>query len=286
MKIGIIADLLQLPLDQTIEAAAQFNIQGIQMYAHGRRWNLCNLDDKQLAQMRADCERKNLEFTALCGDLGGHAFENAAENQDRIAKVKRIIDVAHILGAPVITGHIGVVLPDRTNVKRRNMQTALYEVGNYAFENGIFFAIETGPELPETLRDFIKEINSPGIKVNLDPANIKMVLNYSPIKAVEILMPYIVHSHAKDGHHVKKCDPAKIYDAFAEGGFVKLLAETGELFHELPLGRGDIDWKEYLKALKNGGYDGYLTVEREVGVNPFAEIKYAVEFLRTQLAAL
>ena len=36
----------------------------------------------------------------------------------------------------------------------------------------------------------------------------------------------------------------------------------------------------YLKALEEIGYKGFLTIEREVGDNPTADIEKAVRFLR------
>jgi sugar phosphate isomerase/epimerase len=45
-----------------------------------------------------------------------------------------------------------------------------------------------------------------------------------------------------------------------------------------------VDWKRYLKALKEEGFDGYLTIEREVGENPEQDIKIAVDFLKNLLA--
>ena len=38
-------------------------------------------------------------------------------------------------------------------------------------------------------------------------------------------------------------------------------------------------WPEYLKALDDIGYKGFLTIEREVGDNPEADIRKAVSFL-------
>ena len=54
----------------------------------------------------------------------------------------------------------------------------------------------------------------------------------------------------------------------------------------MPLGEGDVPWPRYLKTLKDIGYDGYLTIEREVGENPAADIAVAATFLREQLAKL
>jgi len=145
-------------------------------------------------------------------------------------------------------------------------------------------AVETGPETAAELAEFLRRVGSPGIRVNFDPANLKMVHNADIAEAVRILGSDIVHTHAKDGVHYRRCDPERVYDAFARGGFEQLVAETGRLFAETPLGRGQVDFPRYLAALRNVGYDGYLTIEREVGSNPAADIREAVEFLRNQLA--
>jgi sugar phosphate isomerase/epimerase len=108
-----------------------------------------------------------------------------------------------------------------------------------------------------------------------------MVQNDDPVKAVYALKDFIVHTHAKDGVQYKPCDPVKVYNAFAEGGVEGL--NIGELFNELPLGEGSVDWDRYLAALSEVGYDGYLTIEREVGANPEADIRTAVNFLKGKI---
>ena len=48
---------------------------------------------------------------------------------------------------------------------------------------------------------------------------------------------------------------------------------------EVPLGEGGVPWDGYLAALRGIGFDGYLTIERECGDNPTADIEKAVKFL-------
>ncbi|MFW6006718.1 MAG: sugar phosphate isomerase/epimerase family protein, partial [Halanaerobiales bacterium] len=144
------------------------------------------------------------------------------------------------------------------------------------------FAIETGPEKCEVLKGFLDSLNSNGVRVNYDPANLVMVTGDDPVAGVHTLQDYIVHTHAKDGIMLKKSDPKKIYDYFAEGGIEDMRLE--EFFLEKPLGEGDVDFPEYLEALAEIGYDGYLTIEREVGENPEKDIKKAVKFLNKILS--
>ena len=55
---------------------------------------------------------------------------------------------------------------------------------------------------------------------------------------------------------------------------------------EVPLGEGEVPWPRYLTALREIGYEGYLTIEREVGEDPAADIVTAAKFLREQLKAM
>lgn len=48
------------------------------------------------------------------------------------------------------------------------------------------------------------------------------------------------------------------------------------------MGEGAVNWDNYLKALHDIGYQGFLTIEREVGDDPATDIRKAVEFLRAK----
>ena len=139
------------------------------------------------------------------------------------------------------------------------------------------FAIETGPEPAAVLKQFLDGLHSTGVAVNLDPANLVMVTGDDPVRAVHTLRDYIVHTHAKDGVKLADNDPEVVY------GLVKNDVPTGRGFEEVPLGEGAVDWPRYLAALDEIGYRGYLTIEREVGPDPAADIAMAVRFLRAQM---
>ena len=117
--------------------------------------------------------------------------------------------------------------------------------------------------------------------MNLDPANFVMVTGQDPVEAVYLLKDYIVHTHAKDGVMLKKTSARVIYDHFADGGIEAL--NIADYFNETVLGEGHVDFDAYLDALNKIGYNGYLTIERETGGNPSADIALAADFLRKKL---
>ncbi len=277
--IGIIADCLNLPFKESMEACARLGADGVQLYAVEGEMAPENLSAADIAEKRRIIHDCGLRVSALCGDLGGHGFQRTEENPLKIQRSKRIVDLALELGTTVVTTHIGVI-PEQTNSETYQvMQEACNQLADYAHRNGAFFAIETGPEPAERLARFLHSLDSPGVAVNLDPANLVMVTGDDPVQAVYTLREYIVHTHAKDGRMLKRADPAEVYGFFAEGGIGDLRLE--EYFREEPLGQGTVDFPAYLAALEHIGYDGFLTVEREVGANPADDIALAVGYLRS-----
>ena len=140
---------------------------------------------------------------------------------------------------------------------------------------GSHFAIETGPETSAALKRFLDGLHSTGVAVNLDPANLVMVTGDDPAQAVYNLKDYIVHTHAKDGIMLQRTNPEYIYRVTPMPEEIKGI----KFFREVPLGEGSVPFAPYLKALEDIGYRGFLTIEREAGEDPAADIGLAKDYL-------
>lgn len=259
MKVGIILGTLGTgSLRRDLQRAMAIGAHGVQL------WIVDNeLDPKHLTgtgrQELADyMESLGLERSALCGDIGG--FADSATVDQRVARTKTMFDLCVDLKTPILTTHIGIVPEDRDSKAYAALVDAVREVANYAARRDCCFATETGPESGEHLAAFLKAVESAGAKVNYDPANLCMN-GFDHLNDARMLREYIVHTHAKDG----------IYRSGAEGQY-----------QEVPLGKGDVDFPEYLAILREIGYSGYLTIERECGDDPVADIVEAVTFLKKQ----
>ena len=281
-KIGVMTDSFRVPLIEGIKKAKSLGAEGIQVYATKGEMAPENLSKTQRRDILDRIKSEGLVISALCGDLGGHGFMHKDDNDWRIEKSKRIMDLARELETDVVTTHIGVVPEDERVQRYSVMQKACFELAQYGDEVGASFAIETGPETAPVLRRFLDSLGAKGVRVNLDPANFVMVTGDDPVEAVKILAPYIVHTHAKDGIRLLKKSPEVIYGV----SDIEDEIQTGEAFREVPLGQGGVDFPAYLKALHDIGYSGFLTIEREVGDNPEKDIQLAVEFLNDQIRKL
>ena len=275
-SIGVILESFKTDRSDAIKKAAELGVKGIQMYATTGQNAPENLSRSDRIALKNEVYNNGLVFSALCGDLG-MGFGNKEKNPELIEKSKRIVELAKELGTDIITTHIGVVPSDKNHERYKIMQEACFELARFADSMDAHFAIETGPETSDVLKGFLDDLHSTGVAVNLDPANFKMVTGDDPIKAVYTLKDYIVHTHAKDGNRLNIGNPEFIYRAVhpVPEGFDDI-----RYFEEVPLGTGSVDFPNYLKALEEIGYKGFLTIEREVGENPKKDIKTAFDFLK------
>ena len=274
MKIGVIVESFRQGLDGGLKAAADVGAHGIQMYATEGATHPDHLKGSARKDLLNQVRDRGLEFSAVCADFG-HGFGDAAANPKLVEDSKKIVDLTVELDCSVVTTHIGVVPQQRSHPRYGVMLEACAELARYGAAQGATFAIETGPEPAAILRAFLDEIGEPrGLGVNFDPANLVMVCLEDIPAAVALLAPYTVHTHAKDGINLQPVDAEKLY-----GGQLDWEA----YIKEVPLGQGSVDFPQYLAALKQTGYDGYLTIEREVGDNPRADIEMAVGFLQKLL---
>lgn len=262
-RIGVIVDSFKLGARKGIEKAAEVGADGFQIYVTQGEMAPEKMGAAERAAFRAFVKSKGLLISALCGDLG-KGFLDPKENPEVIRRSKLFIDLAVDLGTRIVTTHIGH-LPDDPNAPAWAVGLeAVTELARYAESRGCLFASETGPESPTLLKRFLDAIPVGGMKVNYDPANFIMLGPFDHIGGVKVLQNYIVHTHAKDGVCLMKNE---------SGGMNSFL--------EVPLGEGGVAFKHYLAALDGIGYDGFLTIEREVGDDPAADIAKAVRFLRS-----
>lgn len=276
MKIGMMVESFRTDFYSALKLAKKLGADGVQAYANSEIINekMTSLHIKELKKVIED---EGLVFSALCGDFGGNRMYYLPNDfRQEIEREKRILEIAKQLGTDIVTTHIGVVPNVKNCFQYENMHKTCRELAEFADSIGGHFAVETGPERSEILKEFLDGLGSKGVAVNLDPANLVMCAGDVASRAVYNLKDYIVHTHAKDGVQYKQIDTKAIYAPY----FYGIDGNQEEVFKEVPLGEGGVDWDKYFKALKDIGYNGFLTIEREVGDNPTADIQTAVDFLK------
>ena len=187
----------------------------------------------------------------------------------RYARMEDLIngaDFAKKLGVDKVVTHAGYIPENPHDPNYAGMITALRAIAEHLKRNGQQFLFETGQETPVTLLRAIEDIGTGNVGINLDPANLIMYGKGNPVDAVDTLGKYIVSVHAKDG-------------AYPTDG--------RNLGPELALGEGKVNFPKLLRALKAAGFEGTLTIEREIsGDQQTADIIAGKNMLETILAEM
>jgi sugar phosphate isomerase/epimerase len=246
-------------LERSLRTAAAIGFKGVQPWCVDD----CALDPDRLppaerAAMRRRIEGFGLSISGFCAQLSGPkrfgGLDEEAGLPERVEKTKRCLELAAEMGAPVVTTHPGRIPEDPSDPVYQILLRAIEPIARHGERCGGIFCIETGQESASVLRAFVERIGSPALMVNYDPAN---MLRHGVVEGVAILAPWIVHTHAKDHN-----------------------PQTGSA----TLGQGRVPWDDYLQALEEIGYDGWLAVEDETGKDVEASLAAGCAFLAEKLA--
>ena len=187
--------------------------------------------------------------------------------QARVEELKQAALFAKKIGVTDIATHAGFLPENPTDEKYEGVVSALREICAFYKENGINFLFETGQETPVTVLRTIKKIGLDNVFINFDTANLILYGKGNPVDALRVFGKYVRNTHIKDG-------------VFPEGDGMLLGKET-------PVGEGLADIPTVLKMLKELGYEGAYTIEREItGEEQKRDIAKTAAFLRAQMEAL
>ncbi|MEZ6059645.1 MAG: sugar phosphate isomerase/epimerase family protein [Planctomycetaceae bacterium] len=164
----------------------------------------------------------------------------------RVQEMKEISDFAKLLGCSAVGLHIGFVPEDTSSTGYQDLLQTTRDLLDHVKANGQTLHLETGQETADHLLHFISDVQRDNLFINFDPANMILYGTGEPIEALKKVGAYVRSVHCKD---------AKRAPADRRG------KDWGR---EVALGDGDVGMEDYLRTLDELGYDGPLTIEREI----------------------
>lgn len=187
----------------------------------------------------------------------------AATRAEREKRTYEISDFAAAIGVKSIALHVGFVPENHSDPDYIAVRDMVRRVADYAARHGQTFALETGQEPAKVLLKFFEDVNRPNLRINFDPANLILYGSGDPIEALSLLSKYVITVHCKDGNWPPKDKP-------------------GALGTEMALGKGAVGMERFIAKLKEVGYKGPLTIEREIEdqKQKIEDVKMAIELLK------
>ena len=161
----------------------------------------------------------------------------------RLQELERCAKFAHRLGVSDMCTHMGFIPENPADPLYTETVPAIRHLAAICKGLGLRLNMETGQETPATLLRTISDVGADNLGLNFDPANLLMYGKANPIDALSVVGPYINGVHAKDG----------LYPV-----------DGVNLGQEMPLGEGAVQIEAFVRKLIEIGYDGALTIEREI----------------------
>jgi sugar phosphate isomerase/epimerase len=253
-----------------LEVAQELGVPTIQIHAPHKNTRT----EAKAVEFLRRIDAYGIRLTAVFGGFEGESYADIPTVErtvglvpketraSRLQDMKEISDFARMLNCDVIALHLGFVSHDTQKDSYQQTLEVTRELCEHAAANGQNLHLETGQESADGLIQFMADTNCENLFVNFDPANMILYGTGEPIAALKKLGNRVRSVHCKDA---------------------KWAASPGnEWGSEVALGEGDVNMKKYLETLKEIGYFGPLTIEREIPQEPKrqkAEIKHAVDLL-------
>lgn len=250
MKVGV-QTYLSPDIKEKFKLMREMGFDNCQM----TNWNKDLHTDEMADLVNEACHEYGITITAhWCGWSGPRAW-NFTEGpstlgliplewrEQRVKELKLGADFAKKIGVTDVITHAGFLPESPTDPIYPDLLETLRELCQYMKDQGQYFLFETGQETPTTLLRFIESIGTGNVGVNLDSANLILYGKANPVDALDVIGKYVRGIHAKDGF-------------YPTNGMY--------LGNEVKVGEGKVNFPIFVKRLKEVGFDGSLTIEREI----------------------
>jgi len=265
---------LKFPFAEAARRLAAIGYTGIEIMADvPHAWPACLLEEQKEGIRQALAEHKlaisnvNAFMMNAISDPRQQYWHPSWIEPDRhyrrirIDHTIRSLTLARELGAPCITTEPGgPVEPGASwSAALKLFVEGLQPVAEHAEKQGVLLLIEPEPglliETADQFLELMQHVDSPAIGLNFDIGHFYCVKD-DPAPTVHRLAPYIRHFHLED------------------------IAATRVHHHLIP-GEGAIDFPAVFQAIRQIGYDGWITVELYPYVdNPDDAARTALERLQ------
>lgn len=211
----------QLTMEDFISDCAAMQLEGTELTSY---YFPPNPTDEYLRRLKQHCFLLGLDVSGTA--VGNDFCHPPGEERDRqIADVKKWVDRAEILGAPVIRIFSGSARDGQSESEARRLAVeAIEECCDYAGQHGVYLALENHGGLTAEvggLLSLVEEVRSPWFGVNMDTGNFHSADIYGDLAK---LAPYTVNVQVKvvvrpQGSEPQPCDFNRLAEILTDSGY-------------------------------------------------------------------
>ena len=256
MRIGVMVELFRdTDVDEKFAELRSMGMESCQLVC----WDQELMNERIAGKVNTAADRHKVDITAFwCGWEGPKDWDfydgqltlglvPEAFRFERMKMLEKGIAFAAMIHVRDVVTHVGYMPENPYDPNYPGVLACLKTLVKECKKNQQNFLFETGQETPVTLKraiqDIEKEAGKGNIGINLDPANLIMYGKANPVDALDVFGEYVMGIHGKDGNYP---------------------TDGHMLGQEVPLGMGKVNYPAFVAKLKEIGYTGDITIEREI----------------------
>jgi len=247
-----------LPVDQFIDKAAELGYDGVMLMAKRPHVSVLDFGADECARLRERIEKRKLSSVCLAGYTNFTADLEHGEIPHREMQIQHVSELARVtqgLGGNLVRIFTGYENPAATYAAQwKILVDALRESARRASSYGVTLGVQNHHDIAagfEVLHDLIQEVNEPNCRAMFDAWS--PFLHGADLRAAALKMaPLTVHTTIAD----YQLRPRYRYHPTV----VNYTKET-PLVQAVPMGQGEIDYRKFLAALEEGGFQGSIAYE-------------------------
>jgi sugar phosphate isomerase/epimerase len=247
-----------LSLDQFVDKAAELGYDGVMLMAKRPHLSVLDYGPKECEGLRAKLEARKLRAPCLAGYTnftGDLEHGDIPHREMQIRHVTELARMARDLGGSLVRVFTGYENPAASYAAQwKILVDALRECARRASEYGVTVGVQNHHDIAagyEVMHDLVSEVNEPNCRAMFDAWS--PYLQGADLRtAARKMAPLTVHTTVAD----YQLRPRYRYHP----GVVNYTAET-PLVQAVPMGQGSIDYRQFLDALRDGGFEGSVAYE-------------------------
>ena len=253
-RLAVATGNFSQPLKASLVTASQMKAQGVQLDARSEV-SPTSFSDTGKREFLNLLKELNLSVASLSFPTRRN-FYDQDQLEARVTATKAAMQLARNLQSGILTIRIGTLPEDLESLEAILLRDVLNDLARHGNHVGATISITPSRDSPQKMKTFLSSITEGPLGIDFDPATFVMG-GTSPVSALRELHNYVCHYRIRDG--------------------IKDMDGIGK---EVPVGRGEVDWNEFLPLIDETAYQGWLTIDRTQGEDKITDSANTIQFLK------
>jgi sugar phosphate isomerase/epimerase len=247
-----------LSLSEIIHRAADLGYDGLMIAAKRPHLSMLDTDDEALKRLREELDAAGIGVACLAGYNNFSADADHPDipiNEMQIAYIERMAQMTAALGGTIVRVFTAYQHPALSEAAlRQRVVSSLKEAARRAAGRGCVLAVQNHHDFAahwQTLRDVLLEVDEPNCRAAFDAWAptlhgddiVAAAREMAPLMAQTVVADYVLRPRFKYAPQLVDYEPQL------------------PLVQAVAMGEGMVDYRGFLNALTDAGYDGHIIYE-------------------------